>query len=190
MKNLITILLVVIGLIQFHADGMAESPTGANPAAKLTHVEAELKQVKTELELAKVKLQLKDKKIELLKQKFAEQCKRLVANSRKCYSSSRRRTTNSSSYNSAAQQAAQKAAQKKEKAAKNARLLKYCLSEKTSLARKIKSAEKDLKLAKGTIGKTNRQYKIRQCESKLNSLYYQQKKLVSKIKKLKYGVYN
>jgi chromosome segregation ATPase len=166
-------------------NGMADTKKNIDLTTQLASVQTQLKQVKTELELAKVKSQLKDKEIELLKQKFAAQCKRLVSSSRSRYTSNRRRTsrlTNSSAAN-------QQAVQKKALALKNVRLLKYYESERTELYQKIKSAKKNLKLAKETIGKTSRKYKVRQCESALKSLYSQSNVIKSKIKKLKYKVY-
>lgn len=73
---------------------------------------------------------------------------------------------------------------------RNARLLKYYESEKTELEKQIKSAERDLKLVKGTIGKTSRETKISECKYKLDYLYSKRNILDAKIKKLKYGVYN
>jgi chromosome segregation ATPase len=188
MKNLITVIFIVVGTMLPHAYSNAGSPVEVDSAAKLARVEAELKQVKTELELAKVKLQLKDKEIELLKQKFSDQLKRLSLNSRSRYTSSKQ-VAGSNNSNWAARQAVLQATQKKEQALKNARLLKYYESERTELYEKIKVAEKDLKNANETIGKEERTSRIYGAKRTLKILYAKRDSLNSTIKKLKYKIY-
>ncbi|MCK4982090.1 MAG: hypothetical protein KAS17_04150 [Victivallaceae bacterium] len=187
MKGLTTVITIVLGMMLFQCNSMAEEKKTVDVSTQLANAQAALKQIKTELELAKTKLQLKDKQMELLTQKFVALHKKLASNSRKRSTSRSKSTRTAQSH--AASQAAAKKLQKQQQRKQHARKIKYYESEKTEIYKRIRAAEKELKYARGIIKKANRQSRVSQCKSTLRKLYSKKDSLNSTIKKLKYKIY-
>jgi len=179
MKGLTTVITIILGMMLFQCNSMAEEKKTVDISTQLASAQAQLKQIKTELELAKVRLQLKDKQLEALTKSNRSLIKKLKSISRK-------RSTSRNKYTQASQTyAARQAAQKQQQRQQYAKRLKYYESGRSGIYRQIRSAEKRLKEARETIGKSRRRSNISQAKSKLKKLYYKRNSINSQIKNLK-----